>query len=184
VFLLLRQLQKHTFGSGEGSVKVKLYTASFRLVTCELMVFNLIFAIVTASLLIQLAVLSLLIYGYLLYRRLKFRLHGIIMSYTVFVQVAAVFSIMVPSFVLAVFPYYVVPHKLELASIVSLIHEVTGGLSFALGVWFVASWRFRKDFKGCFNKRKLMLATMIVWVTALAFGITLYTIFNWAILMG
>ncbi len=77
VFLLLRQLQKHTFGSGEGSVKVKLYTASFRLVTCELMVFNLIFAIVTASLLIQLAVLSLLIYGYLLYRRLKFRQHGI-----------------------------------------------------------------------------------------------------------
>ena len=88
VFLLLRQLQKHTFGSGEGSVKVKLYTASFRLVFCELMVFYLIFAIVTASLLIQLAVLSLLIYGYLLYRRLKFRLHGFIMSYAVFVQVA------------------------------------------------------------------------------------------------
>ncbi len=91
---------------------------------------------------------------------------------------------MVPSFVLAVFPYYVVPHTLELVSIFSLMHEVTGGLSFALGVWFVASWRFRKDFKGCFNKRKLMLATMIVWVTALAFGITLYIIFNWAILMG
>ena len=184
VFLLLKRLQKHIFGSGEGSVKVKLYISNFRLVTCELMVFNLVFAIVTASLLIQLAVLSILIYGYLLYRRLKFRRHGIIMSCAVFVQVAGVFSIMVPSFVLAVFPNYIVTHTLELVSVVSLIHEVTGSLALALGIWFVASWSFRKDFKRCFNKRKLMFATMVVWVIALSFGITLYTIFNWAILMG
>ena len=29
-----------------------------------------------------------------------------------------------------------------------------------------------------------MLATLIVWLVALFFGISLYAIFNWAILMG
>jgi hypothetical protein len=142
------------------------------------------FAIVTVSLIVQVAILSLLIYGYLLYQRLKFRKHGVIMAWAVFAHLAAVIAIMVPSFVLAVFPYYIVPHTLELTSIISIIHEVTGGLALALGLWFVASWRFRKDFKGCFNKRRLMLATMIVWVAALVFGIALYTIFNWTLLMG
>jgi len=148
------------------------------------MALNLVFFIVTLSLILQVAVLSLLVYGYLLYRRFKFRKHGIIMATAVFVHLTAVFAIMVPSFVLAVFPYYIVPHTFELVSIVSIFHEVTGGLALAIGVWFVASWRFHKDFKGCFNKRKPMLATMIVWASAIIFGITLYTIFNWAILTG
>jgi hypothetical protein len=106
------------------------------------------------------------------------------MATAVFVHLTAVFAIMVPSFVLAVFPFYIVPRTFELVSMVSIFHEVTGGLALALGIWFVASWRFHKDFKGCFNKRKPMLATMIVWVSALIFGIALYTIFNWAILTG
>jgi hypothetical protein len=148
------------------------------------MVLNIVFAIVTVSLLIQVVILSLLVYGFRLNRRLKFRQHGVIMAYAVFVHLAAVAAIMIPSFVLAIFPYFIVPHALELVSIVSIIHEITGALALALGVWFVASWRFHKDFKGCFNKRKPMLITLIVWVTALAFGIALYTILNWAILMG
>jgi hypothetical protein len=148
------------------------------------MALNLVFVIVTLSLVIQVAVLSLLLYGYLLYRRFKFRKHGVIMAMAVFVHLTAVFAIMVPSFVLATFPFYIILHTFELVSVVSIFHEVTGGLALVLGVWFVASWRFHKDFKGCFNKRKPMLITMIVWVTALAFGIALYTVFNWAILTG
>jgi hypothetical protein len=106
------------------------------------------------------------------------------MATAVFVHLTAVFAIMVPSFVLAVFPLYIVLRTFELVSIVSIFHEVTGGLALALGIWFVASWRFHKDLKGCFNKRKPMLATMIIWVSSLIFGIALYTIFNWAILTG
>jgi hypothetical protein len=148
------------------------------------MVLDVTFVIVTASLILQVVVLSLLIYGYRLNRRLKFRLHGVVMAYAVFAHLAGVFAIMVPAFALAVLPKFIVAHPFELTSIVSIIHEVTGGLALALGVWFVASWRFRKDFKGCFNKRKLMLATMIVWVAALIFGIAQYLIFNWAVLTG
>jgi hypothetical protein len=148
------------------------------------MALDVAFIIVSASLIIQVVVLFLVLYGYRLSRRLKFRQHGVVMATAVFVQIAAVFAIMVPSFVLAVFPHYIVAHTAELTSIVSLFHEVTGALAFALGVWFVGSWRFRKNFKGCFNRRKPMVVTIVIWVAALIFGIALYTIFNWAILTG
>lgn len=142
------------------------------------------FVIVTLSLFIQFLVLFLVAYGYVSYRRFNLPKHGRVMAWAVFVQVVAVFAIMVPSFVAAVFPDYIVVKPFELTSVVSLFHEVTGGLALALGVWFVAAWRFRPNFAGCFGRRRLMLATMVVWLIALLFGITLYSIFNWAVLMG
>ena len=148
------------------------------------MVLDVVFVIVSASLVIQVIVLFLVLYGYQLSRLLKFRQHGVVMATAVFAQLAAVFAIMVPSFVISVFPHYIVTQTLKLVSVVSLFHEVTGGLALGLGVWFVGSWRFRKNFKGCFNRRKPMVATIVTWVAALIFGIALYTIFNWAILTG
>jgi hypothetical protein len=148
------------------------------------MALNVTFAIVTASLVIQVVVLFLLVYGYLLKRRLKFRQHGITMAAAVFVHLTAVFVIMVPSFVRVVFPEYIVALPFQLPSLVSLVHIVFGALALSLGIWRVTSWRFRKNLAGCFNKKKYMLSTMIIWLIALGFGITLYTIFNWAILMG
>ncbi len=146
--------------------------------------FNLVFIVVTISLVVQLVVLFLLAYGYLLYRRLNLRKHGIIMAWSVGLHLTMVFALMVPSFVLAVFPYYIAVNSLELTSIISLFHEVTGAIALGLGVWFVAAWRFRKDFRGCFNRRRLMVVAIIVWLAALFFGIALYAILNWTILMG
>ncbi len=146
--------------------------------------FNSVFVIVTLSLVLQLAVLTLVLYGYVLYRKLKLRQHGIIMALAVLIHLGAVFGIMLPSFVFAVLPEYILVHPLGLTSLVSLVHEVTGAVALGLGIWFVAAWRFRKSFAGCFNRRWAMLATLIIWVAALLFGVTLYTIFNWTILMG
>jgi uncharacterized membrane protein YozB (DUF420 family) len=143
------------------------------------MAFDTIFVVVTISLLIQVAVLVLLLTGYWFLRRQMFRQHGIIMAAAVFVHLAAVFVIMFPSFVYAVFPEFIVVHPLELTSIVSIFHEVTGAIALGLGLWFVVAWRFRKNFAGCFGKRKAMLITLLIWVAALAFGVALYTIFNW-----
>jgi uncharacterized membrane protein YozB (DUF420 family) len=145
---------------------------------------NIFFVTVTASLIIQVVVLFLLVYGYLLKRRLKFRQHGLTMAAAVLVHLTAVFTIMIPSFVRAVIPEYIVTRPFELASLVSVFHITFGALAVSLGIWRVASWRFRKNFAGCFNKKKFMRNTMIIWLFALGFGITLYTIFNWAILMG
>ena len=106
------------------------------------------------------------------------------MAWAVALHVVMVFALMVPSFVLALLPFYIFVNPLELTSIVSIFHEIAGAIALGFGVWFVAAWRFRRDFRGCFNKRRLMLFTMVVWLTALALGISLYTILNWTVLMG
>ena len=140
--------------------------------------------IATTSLAIQVIVLFLLLYGYLLKRRLEFRRHGITMTAAVILHLVIIFVIMIPSFVLAVVPNYILPKPLEIVSIVGLIHGIAGVLAASLGVWRVASWRLHKDFKGCFNKKRYMLSTMIIWLTALSLGIILYTIFYWSILIS
>ena len=137
--------------------------------------------VATTSLAIQIIVLFLLTYGYMLKRRGVFQRHGFVMATALFVHLAFVFGIMIPSFVVAIFPEYVAVHVYDLTSIVSLIHVPLGALALSLGVWLVASWRFH-DVKGCFKKKRIMLTTMAIWLVSLSFGIALYTILYWAVL--
>ena len=145
---------------------------------------NSVALIITANLVIQIVVLFLLAYGYFLKRKLKFRQHGIIMSTALILHLIMAAYVMIPSLVLAVIKEYIIPAPLAMTSIVSLIHVVLGSIALSLGVWIVASWRFRKNFQGCFNRKKCMLKTLTVWVTSLIFGIILYAIFIGPILKG
>jgi len=144
---------------------------------------NAYFVIPTAALLIQIIVLGLLVYGYWLFKRLLFQKHGKIMALAVVLHLTVIFAIMVPSFVLAVTPKYVVPHIYGIVSIITLIHVPLGIIAVSFGAWFVIAWRFQ-GLKGCFNKKKLMLATMIIWLVSIFFGIVLYSILYWSLLMG
>jgi hypothetical protein len=139
---------------------------------------------ITASLVVQIIVLFLLVYGYWLKRKLKFRQHGITMAAAVVLHLTMVFYIMIPSFVLAVIPNYFVPNPLSLVSVVGVIHGIIGTIALSFGVWFVASWRFRRNLQGCFNKKKIMAKTLAVWVTSLVFGIILYAAFIGPLLTG
>jgi len=140
--------------------------------------------IITASLAVQIVVLLLLVYGYLLKRKLKFRQHGIVMAVAVVLHLTMVFYVMIPSFVLGVIPAYTVPVPFSLVSVVGVIHGVLGATALSLGVSLVASWRFRKNLQGCFNKKKIMLKTLIVWAASLAFGMILYAVFIGQLLTG
>jgi hypothetical protein len=139
---------------------------------------------ITASLVIQIIVLFLLIYGYFLKRKLKFRQHGITMTVAFVLHLSMVFFIMIPSFVFAVVPEYIVPVPLAIESVVGLIHGILGTITILLGVWLVVSWRFSKNIQGCISRKKYMLKTLTVWVATLVFGITLYAIFIGPVLMG
>jgi hypothetical protein len=137
---------------------------------------------ITASLIIQIIVLFLLIYGYFLKRKLKFRQHGITMTAAFILHLSMVFYIMIPSFVFAVVPEYIVPGPLAVESVVGLIHGILGIITLLLGVWLVASWRLSKNIQGCISRKKYMLKTLTV--CPLAFGITLYIIFIGPVLMS
>jgi uncharacterized membrane protein YozB (DUF420 family) len=141
------------------------------------------FIIPTFALLIQIIVLAMLVYGYWLYTKLKFKQHGKIMAWAVVLHLIVIFVIMIPSFVIAVIPEYVVPHFYGVVSIITLIHVPLGIIAVSFGAWFSIAWGIQ-GLKGCFNRKKFMLSTMIIWITSLSFGIALYTIFYWSLLMG
>jgi hypothetical protein len=143
-----------------------------------------ILLIATASLTIQIIVLFLLAFGYSFKRRLKIRQHGITMAVAVVLHLIMIFTIMIPSFVLAVVPEYIIRAPLDLVSVVGLIHGVVGILAIVFGIWLVGAWHFSKDVKGCYSRKKFMSGTFVVWVTALIFGIVLYAIFHGATLIS
>lgn len=144
---------------------------------------NPIALIATANLIIQAIVLVLLVYGYQLNRRHAVQRHGRVMAVAVFLHLAVVIAIMVPSFVLAVIPEYVFARLSGVVSIISLIHVPLGVSALTLGIWLVFSWRF-KGLKSCFKRKRFMRWTMTVWLASLFLGIVLYAILYGAALMS
>ncbi len=142
------------------------------MVTLDIYVF-----IATLSLIIQIAIIILLTYGYMLKRKFKFRQHGKTMATAVILHLITIATTMIPAFVAAVIPIYILPSPLMLTSIVGLVHAIAGSTAFALGIWLVVAWGFKKDFKGCFSRKKFMVITFSFWIIAISLGITLYVIF-------
>jgi uncharacterized membrane protein YozB (DUF420 family) len=127
--------------------------------------------IATVSLLVQVIVLVLLITGYVLKRKTKFRQHGLLMFSAVAFHAILVFAVMVPSFSVITFT----PTGLSLMIILSVvIHAVFGITALALGIWIVASWRLRKSIQYCAPKKLFMRTTFIAWIIAITIGIILY----------
>jgi len=139
---------------------------------------NLYTFIATLSLVIQIAVLFLLVYGYSQKLKERFERHAFVMTAAVVLHLSMIFSIMIPGFVLAIFPYFVVMHFFSLISVISLIHVPLGVSAVSLGVWLVVSWR-RQGLESCFLRRKFMLITITLWSATLFFGIVFYLVLYW-----
>ncbi len=56
----------------------------------------------------------------------------------------------------------------------ALVHVALGAVAVVMGVWLVGSWRLKVDIQKCFARKRLMLATIIVWSGAMLLGILLY----------
>ena len=132
--------------------------------------------VATASLIIQVVVLLILVYSLFLKRQKKFKQHGIIMTVAVVSHLVMIFAIMTPSF-LVIVPEFIIRAPLDTTSIVGLIHGVTGTIAAVLGVFLVTAWHFSKDLSGCFKRKIFMRATISVWLISLLLGIILYAIF-------
>jgi|WetSurMetagenome_2_1015567.scaffolds.fasta_scaffold20242_4 hypothetical protein len=145
---------------------------------------NPVLVTVTISLAVQLIIMGLLLYSLWLKKRQMYRRHGITMAAAVILHLIMIFAIMIPSFVLAVIPAYILINPLELASAVGLIHGILGSVAAAMGVWLVVSWRFNENLTGCFQRKKFMFWTLGVWAAALFFGVLLYWVFVGPLLMG
>jgi hypothetical protein len=135
-----------------------------------------------ASCVFQIIMLLLLFYGLILKRKTKFKEHGIIMFLATFAHLVLVLMIMIPSFALAVVPYFLAS-PFDIVSIIGLIHGVLGTLAVASGLLLVLSWRLSKDVSGCFKRKKVMMPTFVIWATSLVLGLVLFWIYYGPILM-
>jgi len=135
------------------------------------------------NLTVQIVVLLLLIYGVSLKMKKQFLRHARVMTTAVAAHLTMVFSFMIPSFVLALVPVFVIPHVYGLPSIVSLIHTPLGLAALSLGLWLVLSWRFR-GLNTCPSRKKYMVAELTIWSLSLAYGIILFSLLYWTALMG
>lgn len=140
---------------------------------------NFILLVARISLAIQLAVLVLLIVGYEFKRRLRYRLHGILMFSAVTLHLITIGAIMVPSFIVIT-----LEKPTALIAAFSPFHAAAGAITAILGVWIVGRWRFRQSTLFCTPKKKVMLATFILWLTTLSLGVIFYFILNWSFLFG
>ncbi len=137
----------------------------------------------TISLVIEIVVLALVLYGYFLKRKLKFRPHGKTMLTAVILHGITIFAVMIPSFVLG-FSSPASINYLDPLVILSLVHVAAGTIAFVFGVWFVASWHLKADFSTCVRKKIFMRYTIITWIAAVFLGIVIYYFFWVSYLVG
>jgi uncharacterized membrane protein YozB (DUF420 family) len=130
--------------------------------------------VATASLVIQLVILGLLVAGVWLRAKKKFRQHGITMLTAVVFHVVIIFAWMVPSFDIFIFADPI--NLADEITLLILVHAFTGIAATALGIWLVAAWRLKADMKTCFAKKRVMLATITLWLIAIVIGFILYII--------
>jgi hypothetical protein len=146
------------------------------------MVMDFLTLVATISLSVQIVVLILLALGYSLKGKKMYRQHGMVMLTAVVLHIITILVVMVPSFA----SFFSAPGAIvfDLIVIVSLVHVALGVIAVILGIWLVASWRLRKDMQMCFAKKKIMLGTLTLWVTAILLGIFMYISFYATRLLG
>ena len=136
------------------------------------MVSESIFVMSTVSLIIELVVLGLLTFAYVLKGKKMFRQHGITMTTALVLHLVTIFSWMIWSFI-SFFSAGSVDYG-NLIVLVTLAHVILGIIAASAGIWLVASWHLQVDMQMCFARKKIMLTTLTLWLTAIFLGIILY----------
>jgi hypothetical protein len=126
----------------------------------------------TLSLVVELVVLGLLIFGYNLKGMKKYRQHGITMTTALVLHLITIFSWMIWSFISFLGAGSV--DYGNLLVLVILAHVTFGIIAASLGVWLVASWHLQTDVQKCFGRKRIMLTTIALWSVAILLGIVLY----------
>jgi hypothetical protein len=124
------------------------------------------------SLIVQIITLSIVISGYIMKRRLKFREHGTLMLVAVIMQFFSFLLIMGPAFFIIIANGFA--QRPILLSTVTLFHAGLGGVSLAAGIWIAGSWHLQTSIIKCIQKRHIMRYLIVTWILALILGITLY----------
>ena len=123
------------------------------------------------NMILQIAILILLLMGYLEARRKRnFLKHGYYLTFAMIINTLSFLLIMGPSLI----EYRIWAQPLNLLNIIVIIHAVVGLVVIVQGIWIFWGWRLQSNVKGCIYKRKQMKTTLYLWILAFITGSILY----------
>jgi hypothetical protein len=133
--------------------------------------------VATVSLVLQIAILILLSGSLELKRRKKFRQHGITMLIAIVLHTISIIFVMIPSF------RVITAGDFTIFSLIAYVHGTAGALAELLAIWILLTWRLRTSIQYCAPKKKFMLLTLVLWLTAILLGILLYLYYYTTLLL-
>ena len=122
---------------------------------------------------LQIFLIILLLLSWTLKKKGKFYAHGSMMLIALILNAVSFFLVMGPSLLFWKELVAVIP--LSTFSIIIMSHAGLGSLAELLGIYLVASWHLRKSTQNCAEKKRIMDATLVIWLIALYLGVLLYT---------
>ena len=141
------------------------------------MVMDIYTLVATVSLVLQIAILILLSGSLELKRRKKFRQHGITMLIAIVLHTISIIFVMIPSF------RVITAGDFTIFSLIAYVHGTAGALAELLAIWILLTWRLRTSIQYCAPKKKFMLLTLVLWLTAILLGILLYLYYYTTLLL-
>ena len=133
---------------------------------------NYIVLIATLNLVVQIVMLSIVISGYILMRRMRLIGHGALMLVAVVMLLFSFLLVMGPAFLIIVGNGFF--QRPILVSTVTIIHASLGAIALVTGIWITASWHLQNSIDNCKKRKPIMRYLFVIWILALIFGITLY----------
>jgi len=121
----------------------------------------------------QIAILALILVGFILKLKGKYVLHGVLMFVGVVMNIVSFILIMGPS-ILGF--EIIITQPLNEISLIAIAHGIIGGIALISGAILAFSWHLQTSFKTCLKRKRVMKPTIILWTVALLFGIWLYVI--------
>jgi uncharacterized membrane protein YozB (DUF420 family) len=98
------------------------------------------------------------------------------MGIAVVLHVLSLIVVMAPSFFQS-FEFY--SGRIQILGVqTAWMHAIPGGIAIFLGVLLVALWAVKPSNTGpCYKRKRIMDATLILWLISLVFGIATYFLF-------
>ena len=124
---------------------------------------------------IQVVFLILLIYGFYLVRRKRYKQHGCVFLLLTTLHFLSLFIVMIPAFLENASLY--ISNLSELEYAISIIHVIIGATTEVIAAAIIINWVKNKyDVSKCFNK-KVMKIIAIFWFISFFIGVVIHLIF-------
>ena len=137
---------------------------------------NYIVLIATLNLIVQIAMLSIVISGYILKRKMKLIEHGTLMLVAVVMLLFSLILVMGPAFLIIIGNRFF--QRPILLSTVTIVHASLGAITLVTAIWIAGSWHLQTSIDNCKKRKGVMRYLLVIWILALIFGIILYTLLH------